>query len=48
MYKNLIAEFLCYGEWFDVYGISVSVKVGFLNIETFMPGVFCGWLCPGN
>jgi len=24
--------------WFDVYGISVSVKIGFLNIGIFMPG----------
>jgi hypothetical protein len=23
---------------FDVYGINVSVEVGFLNIEIFMPG----------
>jgi hypothetical protein len=37
LYRNLIAEYLCCGGWFDVYGISVSVKVGFLNIEIFMP-----------
>ena len=49
MYRNLMAEYLCCGGWFDVYGISVSVKVGFLNIEIFMPGGgFCGWLCLGN
>jgi hypothetical protein len=38
LYRNLIAEYLCCGGWFDVYGISVSVKVGFLNIEICMPG----------
>jgi len=31
-----------------MYGISVSVKGGFLNIENFMPREFCGWLCLGN
>jgi len=36
LYRNLIAEYLCCG-WFDVYGISVSVRVDFLNIEIFMP-----------
>jgi len=30
VYRNLIAEYLCCGGWLDVYGISVSVKVGFL------------------
>ena len=41
MYRNLIAEYLCCGGWLDVYGISVSVKVGFLNIENWVPaGVF--------
>jgi len=38
LYKNLIAEYLCCGGWFHLYGIRVSVKVGFLNIEIFMPG----------
>ena len=33
----MIAEYLCCGGWLDVYGISVSVKVGFLNIENWMP-----------
>jgi len=36
LYRNLIAEYLCRGGWFDVYGISVSVTVSFLNIEIFM------------
>ena len=48
LYRNLIAEYLCCCGWFDVYGISVSVKVGFLNIEIFMPGGVCGWLSLGN
>jgi len=30
LYKNLIAANLCWVGWLDVYGIIVSVKVGFL------------------
>jgi hypothetical protein len=30
MYRNLIAAYLCWEGWLEVYGIIMSVKVGFL------------------
>jgi hypothetical protein len=30
LYQKLIAEYLCCEEGFDMYGMIVSVKVGFL------------------
>jgi hypothetical protein len=36
LYKNLTAADLCCGGWFDVYGMMVSVNVGFLKIENFI------------
>jgi hypothetical protein len=30
LYRNLIAAYLCWAEWFEVYGMMVSVNVGFL------------------
>jgi hypothetical protein len=42
LYKNLTAAYLCCGGWFDVYGMMVSVKVGFLKIDIFtLPCVLC-------
>jgi hypothetical protein len=32
-YRNLIAAYLCCVGWLDVYGMMVSVKVGFLNMD---------------
>jgi hypothetical protein len=41
-YRYRIAAYLCCVGWFEVYGIMVSVKVGFLYMEVFMPvGVLC-------
>jgi len=31
-----------------VYGMMVSVKVGFLYMEVFMPVGFCVWICPDS
>jgi len=36
-YRNLTAAYLCCVGWLDVYGIMVSVKVGFLNMDIFRP-----------
>jgi len=36
-YRNLIAAYLCCVGWLDVYGMMVSVKVGFLNMDIFRP-----------
>ena len=36
-YRNLIAAYLCCVGWMDVYGMMVSVKVGFLNMDIFRP-----------
>jgi hypothetical protein len=36
LYKNRIAVCLCCGGWFDVYGMMVSVRVGFPWIDSFM------------
>ena len=33
LYKNLAAAYLCWAGWLEVYGIIVSVKVGFLCME---------------
>jgi hypothetical protein len=37
LYRNLTVAYLCCVGWFEVYGIMVSVKVGFLYMEVFMP-----------
>jgi hypothetical protein len=36
-YRNFIAAYLCCEGWLDVYGMMVSVKVGFLNMDVFRP-----------
>jgi len=33
LYRNLIAPYLCWAGWFEVYGMIVSVNVGFLCME---------------
>ena len=33
LYKNLIEAYLCWAGWFEVYGMIVSVNVGFLRME---------------
>jgi hypothetical protein len=35
LYKNLIAANLCWVGWLDVYGMIVSVNVGFLYMDIF-------------
>ena len=30
LYRNLMAAYLCWAGWFEEYGMTVSVKVGFL------------------
>jgi len=35
LYRNLIAAYLCCVSWFEVYGLMVSVNVGFLWTEIF-------------
>ena len=42
LYKNFTVVYLCCVGWLEVYGMMVSVKVGFLYMEVFMPvGVLC-------
>jgi len=39
-YRNLSAAYLCWAGWFEVYGMIVSVNVGFLCMEiTLLVGV---------
>jgi len=33
LYRNLIDVYLCWAGWFEVYGMIVSVNVGFLCME---------------
>ena len=33
LYKNLAAAYLCWAGWLELYGMTVSVKVGFLCME---------------
>ena len=33
LYRNLIEAYLCWAGWFEVYGMIVSVYVGFLCME---------------
>ena len=35
LYKNLIAANLCWVGWLDVYGMIVSVNVGFVHMDIF-------------
>ena len=35
LYKNPIAAYLCWGGWFEVYGMMVSMNVGFLYMDIF-------------
>jgi len=35
LYKNLIAAYLSWAGWFEVYGMMVSVNVGFLYMDIF-------------
>jgi hypothetical protein len=39
LYKNLTAANLCWMGWLDVYGMIVSVNVGFLYMDILQPVV---------
>jgi hypothetical protein len=42
LYRNFTVAYLCCMGWLEVYEMMVSVKVGFLYVEVFMPvGVLC-------
>jgi hypothetical protein len=42
LYRNRTVAYLCCVRWLEVYGIMVSVKVGYLYMEVFKPvGVLC-------
>jgi hypothetical protein len=40
-YRNLTAAYLCYGGWFEVYGMIVSINVGFLKIKILTYCALC-------
>ena len=47
LYRNLAAAYLCWAGWFEVYGMIVSVNVGFLCMEiTQFVGVL--WIVVSN
>ena len=35
LYRNLIVACLCWAGWFEVYGMMVSVNMGFLYMDIF-------------
>ena len=37
LYRYLMLACLCWGGWFDVYGMMLSVNVGFLYMELVRP-----------
>jgi hypothetical protein len=47
LYGNFTVACLCCVGWLEVYGMMVSVKVGFLYMEVFTPVErgFCEWIC---
>jgi hypothetical protein len=49
LYRNFTVMYLCCVGWLEVYGMMVSVKVGFLYMEVFMSvGGFCVWICQAS